>query len=171
MLFGHLWPLTIICTWAAIASGFPLSSFYPFGQSVNDSPMNERDDNYSPPILLPSSVKFFGSFYQSLQVANVLLQNVDKLLQIDSNTIYESNVGASQADWPWCSCDLDEQVSSSQLRSMQALEVYAVVMTMSEMMDQARDELGKVSEQKSELEKLWKVEKHNWGVEKKASTS
>ena len=42
-------------------------------------------------------------------------------------------------------------------------------MTMSEMMDQARDELGKVSEQKSELEKLWKVEKHNWGVEKKVS--
>lgn len=40
-------------------------------------------------------------------------------------------------------------------------------MTLSEMMDQARDELGKLSEQKDELEKLWKVEKHNWGVEKK----
>ena len=40
-------------------------------------------------------------------------------------------------------------------------------MTMSEMMDQAREELHKVGEQKNELEKLWKTEKHNWGMEKK----
>ena len=43
-------------------------------------------------------------------------------------------------------------------------------MTMSEMMDQARDELHKIGEQKNELERLWKTEKHNWGLEKKVVT-
>ena len=45
-------------------------------------------------ILIYFSSSCIPCFLRSSKVANVLLQNVDKLLQIDPNTIYELNVGA-----------------------------------------------------------------------------
>ena len=64
----HFWSLNIILIWAAFATGLPLSSFYPFGLSVNDSLLTKSDDDSSAPIMLPSPLTFFGSSYQRLQV-------------------------------------------------------------------------------------------------------
>ena len=67
----HFWSLNIILIWAAFATGLPLSSFYPFGLSVNDSLLTKSDDDSSAPIMLPSPLTFFGSSYQRLQVRDL----------------------------------------------------------------------------------------------------
>ncbi len=52
------------------SNGVPLSSFYPYGQDVNDSLVGPTDDGNSDIIYLTNSFLFFGNEYTTLYVSH-----------------------------------------------------------------------------------------------------